>query len=85
MEKKSGRAELTIPKDVVQTDNNGKYVYVVEEKKGPLGNQFTVQKRYVTLGKTDASKQVILNGLLGDERIVTESSDPLNEGERVRW
>ncbi|WP_213519265.1 efflux RND transporter periplasmic adaptor subunit [Paenibacillus montaniterrae] len=84
-EKKSGRANLTIPKDVVHTDNQGKYVYVVEEKKGPLGNQFTVQKRYVTLGKTDASKQVIQNGLLGEEQVVTESSEPLNEGERVRW
>lgn len=84
-EKKSGRAELTIPKDVVHTDNQGDYVYAVEEKKGPLGNQFTIQKRYVTLGQADETKQVVQNGLLGDERIVTESSEPLNEGERVRW
>lgn len=84
-EKKSGRAELTIPKDVVHTDNQGKYLYVVDEKKGPLGNQFTIQKRYVTLGKADATKQVVLNGLMGEERIVAESSEPLNEGDQVRW
>lgn len=84
-EKKSGRPELTIPKDVAHTDNQGDYVYTVEEKKGPLGNQFTIQKRYVTLGKADKTKQVVRDGLLGDERIVTESSEPLNEGERVRW
>lgn len=84
-EKKSGRAELTIPKDVVHTDNQGKYLYVVDEKKGPLGNQFAIQKRYVTLGEADATKQVVLNGLMGEERIVTESSEPLNEGDQVRW
>lgn len=84
-EKKSGRAELTIPKDVMHTDNQGKYLYVVDEKKGPLGNQFTIQKRYVTLGKADATKQVVLNGLMGEERIVAESSEPLNEGDQVRW
>lgn len=84
-EKRSGRAELTIPKDVVHTDNQGKYLYVVDEKKGPLGNQFTIQKRYVTLGKADATKQVVLNGLIGEERIVAESSEPLNEGDQVRW
>ncbi|WP_339371981.1 efflux RND transporter periplasmic adaptor subunit [Paenibacillus elgii] len=83
-ERKFGQATMMVPKDVVRSDAQGHFVYIVEERKGPLGNQFTIRKRYVTLGEADERNQEILGGLEGDVKIVTESSEPVNEGDLVR-
>lgn len=83
-ERKFGRATMMVPKDVVRSDAQGHFVYIVEERKGPLGNQFTIRKRYVALGEADERNREILGGLEGDVKIVTESSEPVNEGDLVR-
>lgn len=83
-ERKFGQVMVMVPKEVVDSDARGHFVYVMEERKGPLGNQFTIRKRYVTLGEADERNQEILGGLEGDVKIVTESSEPLNEGDLVR-
>lgn len=83
-ERKFGQATMMVPKEVVRSDAQGHFVYIVEERKGPLGNQFTIRKRYVTLGEAEERNQAILGGLEGDVKIVTESSEPVNEGDLVR-
>lgn len=83
-ERKLGQAMAMVPKEVVHSDAQGHFVYIMEERKGPLGNQFTIGKRYVTLGEADERNQAILDGLVGDDKIVTESSEPVNEGDLVR-
>lgn len=83
-ERKLGQPMAMVPKEVVHSDAQGYFVYIMEERKGPLGNQFTIGKRYVTLGEADERNQAILEGLVGDDKIVTESSEPVNEGDLVR-
>jgi HlyD family secretion protein len=83
-ERKFGNAMVTVPKDVVHSDAQGSFVYTIEERKGPLGNQFKIRKSHVTLGEADEQNQVILNGLMGEDKIVAESSEPVNEGDLVR-
>lgn len=83
-ERKFGQAMVLVPKEVVHSDAQGHFVYIVEERKGPLGNQFSIQKRYVTLGEANERNQAILDGLAGDVKIVSESSEPVNEGDLVR-
>ncbi|GKU79027.1 RND transporter [Paenibacillus sp. L3-i20] len=83
-ERKHGQIMATVPKKVVHNDAQGHFVYIMEERKGPLGNQFTIRKRYVTLGEADERNQAILGGLDNDVKIVTESSEPVNEGDKVR-
>ncbi|TVX86870.1 efflux RND transporter periplasmic adaptor subunit [Paenibacillus agilis] len=83
-ERKSELAMATVPKKVVHSDAQGHFVYIVEERKGPLGNKFMTRKRYVKLGDMDERNQVILDGLIGEEKIVAESSEPVNDGDLVR-
>ncbi|UVI32857.1 efflux RND transporter periplasmic adaptor subunit [Paenibacillus spongiae] len=83
-ERKSGLAMATVPKEIVDSDAQGHFVYIVEERRGPLDNQFTIRKRYVTLGEADEQNQAILDGLMEDDKVMTESNEPVNEGDLVR-
>ncbi|WP_036605069.1 efflux RND transporter periplasmic adaptor subunit [Paenibacillus assamensis] len=83
-ERKSELVMATVPKKVVHSDAKGDFVYIVEERKGPLGNTFMIRKRYIKLGDMDERNQVILDGLIGEEKIVAESSEPVKDGDLVR-
>ncbi|MBD2845426.1 efflux RND transporter periplasmic adaptor subunit [Paenibacillus sp. IB182496] len=83
-ERDPGYAGLTIAKDAVHHDQQGDYVYLVDARKSPLGNQFVIQKRYVTLGEADQWTQIVANGITEKDEIVTASSEPLSEGDRIR-
>jgi len=75
---------LLVPNEALAQDGNGTYVYVVNEKKSPLGNEFTVQKVYVTTGDSDGTSTLVVSGLSPKDRIVKEASEPLGDGDRVR-
>ncbi|MFS0726372.1 efflux RND transporter periplasmic adaptor subunit [Paenibacillus sp. 1P07SE] len=75
---------LVIDKNWLKKDGTGSYVFVVRENRSSLGNTYTVQKAYVTTGKEDGEEIVVLRGIYPEEDIVTESSEPLQEGNRIR-
>jgi len=76
---------LLVPNEAVKQDGSGTYVYVVNEKTSPLGNEFTVQKVYVSTGDSDAASTLVVGGLSPKDRVVKETSAPLNDGDRVRY
>ncbi|MBU5672847.1 efflux RND transporter periplasmic adaptor subunit [Paenibacillus brevis] len=75
---------LVINKKWLKKDGSGSYVFVVRENRSSLGNTYTVQKAYVNTGKGNGEEIVVLGGLYPEEDIVTDSSEPLQEGNRVR-
>jgi len=75
---------LQIPKSALKQDNNGYYVFAVAEKDGPLGAAYYVSKAYVTI-KDENEDTAVVDGLRPDEKIVTESSEPISDGDRVRY
>ncbi|GBF72523.1 hypothetical protein PA598K_00779 [Paenibacillus sp. 598K] len=75
---------LVIDKTWLKKDSAGSYVFVVREKRSSLGNTYTVQKAYVRTGKGTDEEIVVLEGVYPEEDIVTESSEPLQEGNRIR-
>lgn len=75
---------MQIPKSVLEEDNNGYYVYTVSEKDGPLGSAYYVSKTYITI-KDENGDTVVTDGLMPDEQYVTESSEPISDGDRVRY
>ncbi|WP_186438180.1 efflux RND transporter periplasmic adaptor subunit [Cohnella terricola] len=75
---------LVIQKKWLKKDGNGSYVFIVREKRSSLGNTYTVQKAYVVTGKGNDEEIVVLGGVFPEEDIVTESSEPLQQGNRVR-
>ncbi|REK75779.1 efflux RND transporter periplasmic adaptor subunit [Paenibacillus paeoniae] len=75
---------LVINKKWIRKDGTGSYVFVVRENRSSIGNTYTVQKAYVKTGHGNDEDIVVLGGVYLDEDIVTESSEPLQEGNRVR-
>ncbi len=84
LEKPFKEQGLVISKKWIKKDATGSYVFVVRERRSSLGNTYTVQKAYVKTGKDNGDEIVVLEGVYPAEEIVTESSQPLQEGNRIR-
>ncbi|MWV42568.1 HlyD family efflux transporter periplasmic adaptor subunit [Paenibacillus sp. HJL G12] len=72
-----------ISNDWMKQDQDGKYVLVVEKQLGAFGNDYTVKKAYVRIIASSAD-QALVSGLTKKDDIITESSEPLQDGDRVR-
>ncbi|MFC3747923.1 efflux RND transporter periplasmic adaptor subunit [Paenibacillus sp. GCM10012306] len=75
---------LVIRNELIKRDGESNYVWVVRENRGTLGTTYTVQKAYVVKGDTVEKETIILGGLLKDDELIVESSEPLQEGNRIR-
>ena len=58
-------ARILVPDSVIGTDQDRKFVMVVDDKN-------TAQYRPVTLGESTGGRRVILSGLKGGEKVITE-------------
>ena len=70
---------MVVPVNVIQKDESGSYVYVVEKE----GNGTVVKRRKVTLGQTYAGNTEITSGLNPNDQVVTAGQQNLNEGQAV--
>ncbi|TVY04281.1 efflux RND transporter periplasmic adaptor subunit [Cohnella terricola] len=82
----AGGDTLILSRKAVHQDRNGFYVFAVQSRPGPLGNQFYVSKNYVTvIGEDDQSTAIAQEFWLEETEIIVESSEPLEDGQRVRY
>jgi len=72
---------IQIPMNVIQTDNDGSYVYVVREKDSYAG----AFRQPVVIGNTYNGVAEILNGLAVNDKVVTAGFQELIDGEYVRF
>ena len=84
IKKESDEKGFVLPKKWVHKDATGSYVYVVEEKKSSLGNTFHARKTYILTGDSTEDEVVAVSGLSPHDQIIIESSEPLQEGNRIR-
>lgn len=83
LKKKIGSYDIIAPRSAIGKDREGEYVFLLEEKEGPLGKEYYVLKCKVTVGDSDNSYIGILSGLLGNERVVVYSNKSLYDGSSV--
>ncbi len=69
---------LLVPTSAVLSGAPGDYVYLLDEQKQ------TVSVHKVTLGPSDGRNTVITDGLKDGDKVVTEGSDRLSDGAKVR-
>ncbi len=70
---------IVIPVNVVQSDDNGKYVYVMEKQ----GDRMVAKKKVITVGETYAENIEVKSGLSGGEQLITEGYQNLYEGQVI--
>lgn len=66
---------LTIPNQALYTDDEGDYCYVSQNG--------VIEKRYLTCGLTDGDKTEVLEGLTGQETVITSAMTDENIGKKV--
>ncbi|WP_227006278.1 efflux RND transporter periplasmic adaptor subunit [Rufibacter latericius] len=72
---------LTLPLDIVQKDEQGNFVYVVEQK----GGQRLAVKRNITTGTSYGGKVEVLTGLNANDQVIRAGAQNLNEGQPVSF
>jgi len=72
---------IQVPMNVIQTDKNGSYVYVVRRKDQYHG----AFKQPVTIGNTYNGIAEIIKGLAISDRVITAGYQELIEGEYIRF
>ncbi|NEZ41247.1 biotin/lipoyl-binding protein [Paenibacillus alvei] len=83
--KRSHQEGIIISNQAIHRDREGTYVYVVDEQMGLLGNVFTVRKALVTiLESNDKVTLVQPDSIYEQELIIMNSSEPIQNGNRVR-
>jgi len=73
------KAAIVVPLNVVQTDEKGKYVYIIEKN----GDKMIARKKTVTVGESYNATTEIKSGLTGTETIITEGYQTVYDGQAV--
>lgn len=83
IKKPIGSYKYLVPRQALRTDEKGKFVFILEERQGPLGKEYYVVRNSVTEGDSDNNNVGIYSGLMGGERIIVRSSKPISDGSLV--
>ncbi|WP_258960874.1 efflux RND transporter periplasmic adaptor subunit [Paenibacillus aquistagni] len=75
---------ILVPTKAIRDEGDQKYVFGIEERKGPLGNEFYVVKLKIKVVDSNETQSAVSEGLFGSQQIIVESSVPLQEGDRIR-
>lgn len=75
---------ILVPNKAIHREGSESYVFVVEEKKGALGNTNVARKVNVQTGDANQHETVVKGGIFPDSPIILEKSEPIQDGERVR-
>ena len=70
---------VTIPVNTIQTDETGKYVYVMNSENGKQ----VARKKTVIVGQVYGKKAEVKAGLAGGEQLVTEGYQTLYDGQTI--
>lgn len=73
------KGAVTVPVNVVQSDEKSKYVYVMEKE----GDKMVARKKTVTVGEAYDGQIEIKSGLSGGEVIITEGYQSVYDGQSI--
>ncbi|MCR8645955.1 biotin/lipoyl-binding protein [Paenibacillus sp. N1-5-1-14] len=75
-----------VANEAIRQEGGKKFFYKIEEKKGVLGNVFVVRKILIQSSETNGKETLVIasGGIGSDDLIMKESSQPVQDGNRVR-
>ncbi|MGO4695898.1 efflux RND transporter periplasmic adaptor subunit [Paenibacillus sp. 2TAB26] len=85
LDARSQQEGLLISNEAIHNDQEGIFINKLEVQRGALGNAYVVRKVRVPFSeKNDIVTMIQADNLYEDELIILESSEPLQDGNRVR-
>lgn len=83
--KQSKRYSVAVPTAALHVEQNGTYVYVVDERDSVLGAELFARKVQVSVLEKNSQYAAVAEGLLGGEdQVIVDSDRYVEEGSRVR-
>lgn len=76
--------EYCLPNTAIHEDNQGKFVFLVEEKNTVLGTQSVLTRVSVDVLESGRSQSAVEGAISSQDTIVAESTRPLEAGSKVR-
>ncbi|GIO43825.1 efflux RND transporter periplasmic adaptor subunit [Paenibacillus apis] len=85
IEKRSRLEGLVVSNEAIHQERDGMFVYKVDEQRGALGNVFVARKVRIQSGESNDNETLIqADSLYEDDLLILESSEPLQDGNRIR-
>ena len=84
LRKRTQNYELIIPLTALREDDDGNFVYVVEQQQSSLGARMSVRRVDVYVLDTDSSRAALQSGVSQRDVIVTRGDREISDGDRVR-
>lgn len=76
--------DQVVPNSAIREDNNGKFVFVIQEKSTPFGNRYKARRVNVEVLASDEKNTAISGEIDSYAYVITTSNKPLSAGEQVR-
>ncbi|WP_426332933.1 efflux RND transporter periplasmic adaptor subunit [Paenibacillus silvae] len=85
IEKSSLDQGLLVSNAAIHQDREGTYVFVVDQRPGALGNVFVVRKVDIESSeKNDKETMIQTDRIYPEDKIILNSSEPMQDGDRIR-
>lgn len=81
---RSAEYEHVVPNSAIREDNNGKFIFIIEEKSTPFGNRYKAKRVDVEVLASDEVNTAVSAELQGYEYVITTSNQPVEAGDQVR-
>ena len=81
---KSAEYDCVVPNSALRSDANGSFVHTVTTKNSPLGNRYIATRVDVTVLAGDDSRSAVSGALRAGSYVITTSSKPISNGDKVR-
>jgi hypothetical protein len=82
--KRTQQYDVLIPVGALRQDNDGDFVYVVDQREGSLGTQMSVKRVDVFVLDQDNTRVALQGGVSQRDLIVARSDRDIEDGDRVR-
>lgn len=77
-------SETTVPNSAIGKENNNRYfVYVIDERNGPMGDELFARKMIVAIGESDDVKTSVQKGISNWDKVITATNKELSDGMRI--
>ncbi|GIO34794.1 MULTISPECIES: efflux RND transporter periplasmic adaptor subunit [Paenibacillus] len=74
---------ILVPKEAIHKDQEGTYVFTLQEKEGPLGNAYYAVRTNVKVIDSNDTTSAVTEGLFDEQEVIVDSNDLIVDGTRV--
>ncbi|MBE5856766.1 MAG: HlyD family efflux transporter periplasmic adaptor subunit [Lachnospiraceae bacterium] len=81
---KSQGYDMIVPNSAIRSDNNGKFILIVESKSSPIGNRYYASRVDIEVLAEDDTSTAISAPIESWEYVITAANKPVEAGKQVR-